>query len=98
MGHRLIGLANVVAGIAACGGAVGERDGADAGMNGVGDGGSGTDSGGGGSGLPAAYQAVYNVESIAVDGDWIVIRTRDLPDHGSPFYAQGNPRYEPYNG
>lgn len=58
----------------------------------------GTADGGGTGGLPAPYQAFYNVESIAVDGSFVVIRTRDLPDHGSPFYAMTDPKYVAYNG
>src|SRR5262245_42314696 len=53
---------------------------------------------GGANALPEPFQAFYNVLSIAVDGDEIVIRTKDLPDHKSPFYAQSSPLYEAYNG
>ena len=27
-----------------------------------------------------------------------MVRTEDLPDHGSPFYAQNDPKYEAYTG
>lgn len=43
--------------------------------------------------------ALYsNVVSMAVEGDEVVIRTQDLPDHGSPFYPESDPRYEAYDG
>jgi hypothetical protein len=48
--------------------------------------------------LPVPYQAFYNVTSIAVEGDQIVIRTKDLPDHKSPFYGKASAKYEAYNG
>ena len=39
--------------------------------------------------LPSVYEKVYNVEEIYLDGDDIVITTKDLPDHGSLFYPEG---------
>ena len=52
----------------------------------------------GGAGLPAAYAAMYNIESIGVEGDQVVIRTKNLPDHNSPFYGKTSAKYEAYNG
>jgi hypothetical protein len=48
--------------------------------------------------IPEVFQKIYNVEEIYVDGDFLFIRTKDLPDHGSPFYPETDPRYEEYNG
>jgi hypothetical protein len=54
---------------------------------------------GDGDGLPAGYEQFYNlIEPPYLDGDFIVIHTNDLPDHGSPFYPEGDPLYEAYNG
>jgi hypothetical protein len=44
------------------------------------------------------FAKFYNVKSITTEGDFVVIRTTDLPDHKSPFYPEGNALYEPYNG
>ncbi|OJJ17351.1 hypothetical protein BKI52_31830 [marine bacterium AO1-C] len=48
--------------------------------------------------LPDVFSKFYNVESVELDGDFVVIRTKDLPDHGSPFYPTTDAKYEPYNG
>lgn len=57
---------------------------------------------GGGTGssseLPSAYSAVYNVMAISADGNTVTIRTKDLPDHKSPFYGKTSANYEAYNG
>lgn len=55
-----------------------------------------TDPTGGGMGSP--YDKFYNIKSLTFEGDYVVITTADLPDHKSPFYAVGDPLYEPYNG
>lgn len=68
---------------------------------GNGDGGGTTDPGndGGGTTDPGSpYGAFYNIESLAEEGNFMVIRTRDQPDHGSPFYPETDPKYEAYNG
>jgi hypothetical protein len=44
------------------------------------------------------FDKFYNITSLSYEGDYVVIRTTDLPDHGSPFYPTSDPRYEPYNG
>ena len=66
-------------------------------------GGSGTpttgSAGGSDSGNTASvHDVIHNVTSLSYDGDYVVIRTKVLPDHGSPFYAMSNPLYEPYDG
>jgi hypothetical protein len=44
------------------------------------------------------FDRIYNVESLTYDGDYVVITTKDLPDHKSPFYPEGSAMYEAYNG
>ncbi len=51
-----------------------------------------------GNGLPAPYNVIYNVESAVIEGDQVVVRTKDLPDHKSPFYGKTHALYEAYNG
>lgn len=48
--------------------------------------------------VASVHDAIYNVTSLSYEGEYVVIRTKDLPDHGSPFYAMTNPLYEPYDG
>jgi hypothetical protein len=51
--------------------------------------------------VPDIYKKIYGATSIAVEGNYIVIKTNDLPDHKSPYY-QGTQwsatLYEAYNG
>ncbi|MBI3967429.1 MAG: YHYH protein [Chloroflexi bacterium] len=50
------------------------------------------------AGLPAPYGKLgSNVVANVVD-DQVVIRANSVPDHGSPYFAPTDPRYEPYNG
>lgn len=48
--------------------------------------------------LPTGYDKFYNVTDIYVSGSNIIIKTTDLPDHGSPFYHESDAKYEAYNG
>lgn len=48
--------------------------------------------------LPEAYENFYNVEDVYRDGNFIVIETKGVPDHNSPYFAQTDSRYEAYNG
>ena len=53
------------------------------------------------SALPAPYNKLYNVSQAYVDGNFIVIKTTDLPDHKSPYYqgtTYASTMYEAYNG
>jgi hypothetical protein len=50
------------------------------------------------AGAGSPYDAFYNITSIAFETNTVVVRTKDLPDHGSPFYAMNNPLYEAYDG
>jgi len=51
--------------------------------------------------VPDVYKKIYGATDIYVDGDYIVIKTKGLPDHKSPYY-QGtqweSTMYEAYNG
>jgi hypothetical protein len=77
---------------------------ASAGLAGCGpNGGGGGTAGGGGSGAGGSaaaspFDKFYNVTSLTYEGDFVVIRTSDLPDHKSPFYPTGSSMYEPYTG
>ncbi|MGZ5967513.1 MAG: YHYH protein [Polyangiales bacterium] len=44
------------------------------------------------------FDRIYNVTSLSYDGDFVVIRTTDVPDHKSPFFGKGNAKYEAYDG
>lgn len=48
--------------------------------------------------VPAVYKKVYGATSITSDGTYIYFKTKNLPDHKSPYYATTNPLYEAYNG
>jgi hypothetical protein len=62
----------------------------------VGSSGDTMDPTGGAAGTP--YDKFYNIKSLTYEGDYVVISTADMPDHKSPFYAEGDPLYEAYNG
>ncbi len=52
-----------------------------------------------GSSVPAFYASNFsNVVSMTVEGANVVIVTKDLPDHKSPYYGAGNAMHEAYNG
>lgn len=36
--------------------------------------------------VPAVYRKIYGATDIYVDGDYIVIKTNDVPDHKSPYF------------
>ncbi len=48
--------------------------------------------------VPAVYQKIYGATSITSDGTWVYIKTKDLPDHKSPYYSTTNSLYEAYSG
>lgn len=48
--------------------------------------------------VPAVYSKIYGATSITNDGTYITIKTRDLPDHKSPYYPTSNVLYEEYSG
>lgn len=48
--------------------------------------------------VPAVYLKIYGASSITNDGTYITIKTKNLPDHKSPYYASSNVLYEAYSG
>jgi hypothetical protein len=46
--------------------------------------------------IPAPYSKIYGATDMYIDGQFIVIKTKDLPDHKSPYYTGAN--FEAYNG
>ena len=53
------------------------------------------------SALPAPYNKIYGSSQIYVDGSFLVVKTQDLPEHKSPYYAgttYASTKYEAYNG
>ncbi len=51
--------------------------------------------------VPAVYQKIYGATSVAVEGNYVVIKTSGLPDHKSPYYKNTqweSTLYEAYNG
>ncbi|WP_298354872.1 YHYH protein [Runella sp.] len=48
--------------------------------------------------VPAVYKKIYGASSITSDGTYIYIKSKNLPDHKSPYYATYNALYEAYSG
>lgn len=48
--------------------------------------------------LPDAFKLLVNSTEAKVDGDFIVITAKGVPDHKSPYYDRNNALYEAYNG
>lgn len=48
--------------------------------------------------LPLLYRQFADRLDVYLDGEYVVIETDDIPDHPSPYFAPGDPRYEAYNG
>lgn len=51
--------------------------------------------------VPDIYKKIYGASDMYVDGDYIVIKTKDLPDHKSVYYQSTqwqSTLYEAYNG
>ena len=46
--------------------------------------------------VPEVYRKIYGASSITLDGDYVVIKAKNLPDHKSPYYTGAS--YEAYNG
>lgn len=46
--------------------------------------------------IPDVYKKIYGATDMYIDGNYIVIKTKDLPDHKSPYYSGA--QYEAYNG
>ena len=53
------------------------------------------------SSIPDIYKKIYGATDMYVEGNYVVIKTKDLPDHKSPYYKSTQwegTKYEPYNG
>jgi hypothetical protein len=48
--------------------------------------------------VPAAFAHYGAGVQVSVDGDYVVLRATGVPDHKSPYFGAGDPRYEAYNG
>jgi hypothetical protein len=53
---------------------------------------------GGNANVPALYQAFGNGVTVTVEGNYVVLTTTGVPDHKSPYFANGSSQYEAYNG
>ena len=50
------------------------------------------------AGLPAGYEKFVEGVEVYEEGGFIVIETDAVPNHGSPYFATTDSRYEAYNG
>src|SRR5215213_193496 len=51
--------------------------------------------------VPDVYKKIYGATDIYAEGNYIVIKTKGLPDHKSPYYKTTeweSTKYEAYNG
>lgn len=48
------------------------------------------------SSVPTVYKKIYGATDMYVDGNYLVIKSTDQPDHKSPYYSGS--KYEAYNG
>lgn len=48
--------------------------------------------------VPAIYKKIYGASSVTSDGTFITIKTKDLPDHKSAYYATTNALYQAFSG
>jgi len=48
--------------------------------------------------VPSIYQRIYGASSVTNDGTYITIKTTDLPDHKSVYYATTDPLYQSFSG
>lgn len=54
-----------------------------------------------GAGVPDVYKKIYGATDIYIEGDNVVIKAKNLPDHKSPYYQNtkwASTMYEAYNG
>lgn len=49
-------------------------------------------------GVPAVFRKFASGVEVSVDGDEIVLRSNDVPNHRSPYFPRSDPRYEAYDG
>lgn len=48
--------------------------------------------------LPTIFSKFNSSVTISVEGNYVVLKTNDIPDHKSPYFATTDSRYETYNG
>jgi hypothetical protein len=48
--------------------------------------------------VPDVYKKIYGATSISVDGDFVVIKTKGMPDHKSAYYASLDSLYQNFDG
>jgi hypothetical protein len=48
--------------------------------------------------VPAVFTKFSSAVTISVDGDYVVLKAKGVPDHKSPYFATTDSRYEAYNG
>ena len=48
--------------------------------------------------VPDVYKKIYGATSITSDGSYVTIKTQDLPDHESVYYATTNALYKDFSG
>jgi hypothetical protein len=48
--------------------------------------------------LPEIFNRFSDNVNVYVEGNFVVIETSNIPNHGSPYFAQTDSRYEAYNG
>lgn len=48
--------------------------------------------------VPDVYKKIYGATSLTSDGTYIIIKTKALPDHKSPYYAANNSLFQSYSG
>jgi len=48
--------------------------------------------------LPDAYKKFSSSLQVYTEGDYVIIKTKAIPDHKSPYFATSDARYEAYNG
>jgi hypothetical protein len=46
--------------------------------------------------LPAAFKHFAPEVEVSVEGDVVVLKTRAIPNHPSPYFPRNDPRYAPY--
>ena len=47
---------------------------------------------------PDMYKSFGNGVTVSIEGTDVVLRSTGLPDHKSPYYGAGTPKFEAYNG
>lgn len=51
-----------------------------------------------GSDLPTGYEKFVSGVEVYVDGDYVVVKTNGIPNHGSPYFETTHELYEEYQG